>query len=124
MDILPICRNECFLVIVQQPGLNVITELVIGYLYPGRPLANVAFKTYGYISMVQAINFLGDFKLGHYMKVPPRSMFVAQVSIILNFPFSVKVFCILFWMKVQNNFLDKPIRSLKNSLSPYHFVVV
>lgn len=102
MDILPICRNECFLVIVQQPGLNVITELVIGYLYPGRPLANVAFKTYGYISMVQAINFLGDFKLGHYMKVPPRSMFVAQVSSILNFPFSpfafsVKVFCILFF---------------------------
>ncbi|KAF5949598.1 hypothetical protein HYC85_011591 [Camellia sinensis] len=30
----------------QQPGLNVITELVIGYLYPGKPLANVAFKTY------------------------------------------------------------------------------
>ncbi|KAI8557437.1 hypothetical protein RHMOL_Rhmol04G0011000 [Rhododendron molle] len=62
-----------------QPGLNVITELVIGYLYPGKPLANVAFKTYGYISMVQAINFVADFKLGHYMKIPPRSMFVAQL---------------------------------------------
>ncbi|MCI05631.1 oligopeptide transporter OPT family protein, partial [Trifolium medium] len=35
----------------QQAGLNVITELIIGYLYPGKPLANVAFKTYGYISM-------------------------------------------------------------------------
>ncbi|KAI4374820.1 hypothetical protein MLD38_012769 [Melastoma candidum] len=63
----------------QQPGLNVITELVIGYLYPGRPLANVAFKTYGYISMTQALWFLGDFKLGHYMKIPPRSMFVVQL---------------------------------------------
>ncbi|KAF8409761.1 hypothetical protein HHK36_005840 [Tetracentron sinense] len=63
----------------QQPGLNVLTELVIGYLYPGKPLANVAFKTYGYISMTQAINFLGDFKLGHYMKIPPKSMFVAQL---------------------------------------------
>ncbi|KAE8680283.1 Oligopeptide transporter 1 [Hibiscus syriacus] len=30
-------------------GLNVITELVIGYLYPGKPLANVSFRTYGYI---------------------------------------------------------------------------
>ncbi|KAJ4767523.1 oligopeptide transporter [Rhynchospora pubera] len=63
----------------QGPGLNVITELIIGYLYPGRPLANVAFKTYGYVSMSQAIMFLGDFKLGHYMKIPPRSMFLVQL---------------------------------------------
>ncbi|XP_068636592.1 oligopeptide transporter 1-like isoform X1 [Aristolochia californica] len=63
----------------QQPGLNVITELVIGYIYPGKPLANVAFKTYGYISMSQAVMFLADFKLGHYMKIPPKSMFVVQL---------------------------------------------
>ncbi|GMP75902.1 hypothetical protein CsSME_00032826 [Camellia sinensis var. sinensis] len=63
----------------QQPGLNVITELIICYMYPGKPLANVAFKTYGYISMSQAIMFLSDFKLGHYMKIPPKSMFVVQL---------------------------------------------
>ncbi|KAJ4725316.1 putative Oligopeptide transporter [Melia azedarach] len=63
----------------QQPGLNVITELIIGYLYPGKPLANVAFKTYGYISMSQALSFLADFKLGHYMKIPPKSMFIVQL---------------------------------------------
>ncbi|PIA31234.1 hypothetical protein AQUCO_05100031v1 [Aquilegia coerulea] len=63
----------------QTPGLNVITELIIGYLYPGKPFANVAFKTYGYISMTQAITFLSDFKLGHYMKIPPRSMFIVQL---------------------------------------------
>ncbi|PIM98023.1 Sexual differentiation process protein ISP4 [Handroanthus impetiginosus] len=63
----------------QQIGLNIITEMVIGYIYPGRPLANVAFKTYGYISMAQALGFLGDFKLGHYMKIPPKSMFIAQL---------------------------------------------
>ncbi|KAJ0045620.1 hypothetical protein Pint_03793 [Pistacia integerrima] len=62
-----------------QPGLNVITELIIGYMYPGKPLANVAFKTYGYISMTQALSFLSDFKLGHYMKIPPRSMFIVQL---------------------------------------------
>jgi OPT family oligopeptide transporter len=64
---------------VQQVGLNVITELIIGYLYPGKPLANVAFKTYGYISMSQALSFLQDFKLGHYMKIPPKSMFLVQL---------------------------------------------
>uniref|UniRef100_A0A7N2LQW0 Oligopeptide transporter 1-like n=1 Tax=Quercus lobata TaxID=97700 RepID=A0A7N2LQW0_QUELO len=63
----------------QEPGLNVITEMIIGYMYPGRPLANVAFKTYGYISMTQAIMFLSDFKLGHYMKIPPKSMFIVQL---------------------------------------------
>ncbi|CAJ2633712.1 unnamed protein product [Trifolium pratense] len=63
----------------QQAGLNVITELIIGYLYPGKPLANVTFKTYGYISMSQALGFLQDFKLGHYMKIPPKSMFIVQL---------------------------------------------
>ncbi|XP_024157372.1 oligopeptide transporter 1 [Rosa chinensis] len=63
-----------------ETGLNVITELVIGYIYPGKPLANVTFKTYGTISMSQAHTFLADFKLGHYMKIPPKSMFVVQLA--------------------------------------------
>ncbi|KAG5031565.1 hypothetical protein JHK85_015547 [Glycine max] len=36
----------------QQPGLNIITEYIIGYMYPERPVANMCFKVYGYISMV------------------------------------------------------------------------
>uniref|UniRef100_A0A2N9I7F4 Oligopeptide transporter 7 n=1 Tax=Fagus sylvatica TaxID=28930 RepID=A0A2N9I7F4_FAGSY len=63
----------------QTPSLNVITEYIIGYLYPGYPVANICFKVYGYISMKQGITFLQDFKLGHYMKIPPRAMFMAQV---------------------------------------------
>ncbi|CAL9779243.1 unnamed protein product [Musa acuminata subsp. burmannicoides] len=63
----------------QTPGLNIITEYIMGYLYPGRPVANMCFKVYGYISMTQALTFLQDFKLGHYMKIPPRTMFMAQV---------------------------------------------
>ncbi|KND03315.1 OPT family small oligopeptide transporter [Spizellomyces punctatus DAOM BR117] len=62
------------------PGTNVITELVIGYLLPGKPIANILFKTYGYIGQYQAITFLQDLKLGHYMKVPPRAMFIAQTA--------------------------------------------
>lgn len=30
--------------------------------------------------MAQALQFAQDFKLGHYMKIPPRTMFFAQVS--------------------------------------------
>jgi len=64
----------------QQVGLNVITELIIGYALPGRPVAMMMFKTWGYITMAQALQFTSDFKLGHYMKIPPRIMFIAQVS--------------------------------------------
>lgn len=63
----------------QTPGLNIITEYVIGLIIPGQPVANICFKTYGYISMTQALTFLQDFKLGHYMKIPPKAMFMAQV---------------------------------------------
>ncbi|KLO10273.1 OPT oligopeptide transporter [Schizopora paradoxa] len=63
----------------QQIGLNVITELIIGYMLPGRPVAMMMFKTWGYITMAQALTFASDFKLGHYMKIPPRPMFFGQV---------------------------------------------
>lgn len=41
-----------------QIGLNVITEFSIGYMLPGKPLAMMMFKSYGYIVMVQAQYFL------------------------------------------------------------------
>lgn len=62
----------------QQVGLNVITELIVGYFLPGKPVAMMIFKTFGYITMAQALAFVSDLKLGHYMKVPPRLMFLAQ----------------------------------------------
>ncbi|KAL0958799.1 hypothetical protein HGRIS_014119 [Hohenbuehelia grisea] len=63
----------------RQIGLNVITELIIGFLVPGRPTAMMMFKTYGYITVTQALQFTHDFKLGHYMKIPPRPMFWCQI---------------------------------------------
>jgi len=63
----------------QTPGLNVLSEYVIGLILPGKPIANVCFKVYGYMSMSQAVSFLADFKLGHYMKIPPKSTFLVQL---------------------------------------------
>lgn len=79
-------------------GLNVLTEFIYGYIQPGRPLAlmmyvssqdlhlvvvqyltRCSFKTFGYITMSQALSFVSDLKFGHYMKIPPRTMFWAQV---------------------------------------------
>ncbi|KAG6330905.1 hypothetical protein ID866_8186 [Astraeus odoratus] len=62
-----------------QVSICVISELIIGYALPGRPIAMMMFKTWGYNTMLQALNFTNDFKLGHYMKIPPREMFWCQV---------------------------------------------
>ncbi|AET41033.1 oligopeptide transporter OPT1 Ecym_7185 [Eremothecium cymbalariae DBVPG len=59
-------------------GLNVITEFLIGYVLPGRPIAMMFFKTFGYITNNQAITFAQDMKIGHYLKLAPRLMFTAQ----------------------------------------------
>ncbi|KAI5305772.1 Mitochondrial dicarboxylate transporter [Ascosphaera pollenicola] len=62
-----------------QLGLNVLTEFMVGYMLPGRPLAMMMFKTFGYITMAQALAFIQDMKLGLYLKVPPRTMFWSQL---------------------------------------------
>jgi OPT family small oligopeptide transporter len=61
-----------------QVGLNVITELIIGFAVPNKPVSMMIFKTYGYITMAQGMSFISDMKLGHYLKVPPRIMFWGQ----------------------------------------------
>lgn len=59
--------------------LNVISELVGGFVVPGKAIPMNMFKAYGCMCLMSAIHFLGDLKLGHYLKVPPRSMFRAQL---------------------------------------------
>ena len=63
---------------VQVP-LNVLSELIIGYALPGRPIAMMLFKTWSYWTMVRALAFTSGFKLGHYMKVPHHPMFWCQI---------------------------------------------
>jgi hypothetical protein len=63
----------------QQLGLNVITEFVAGYIWPGRPVANLLVKIYGYMTMNRGLGFVGDLKMGMYMRIPPRAMFRFQV---------------------------------------------
>ncbi|KAG0029822.1 hypothetical protein BGZ82_007715 [Podila clonocystis] len=61
------------------PGLSVISELICGYMLPGRPIANLVFKCYGEMAMYQCNLLLQDLKLGHYMKIPPRNLVAAQL---------------------------------------------
>uniref|UniRef100_A0A0W0FUN2 Putative small oligopeptide transporter n=1 Tax=Moniliophthora roreri TaxID=221103 RepID=A0A0W0FUN2_MONRR len=76
-------------------GINVLTELLVGYMIPGRALPmmmyvfklidnEVSFLTvYDQVQdlgvYILASSFTEDLKLGHYMKIPPRPMFWGQV---------------------------------------------
>lgn len=92
----------------QAPSLNIITEFIIGYIRPGYPVGVMLFKVYGNVSMKQAVFFLQDFKLGHYMKIPPRAMFMAQV---LGTLVSALVHLVTMWwlMNTVPNFCDKEL---------------
>ncbi|KAF9817514.1 hypothetical protein IEO21_03365 [Rhodonia placenta] len=62
----------------QMIPLNVLFEVLVGYMLPGKPVAMMLFKTFGFITVSQALSLASDLKIGHYMKVPPRTMFMAQ----------------------------------------------
>ncbi|KAK9852307.1 hypothetical protein MYU51_008763 [Penicillium brevicompactum] len=63
----------------QHSSLYLICQLLCGIAFPGRPVANMIFVTYSYISSAQGIKFSSDLKLGHYMKIPPRILFGVQM---------------------------------------------
>ena len=61
-------------------SLYLICQLICGGVFPGRPVANMVFTTYCYITSAQGIKFSSDMKLGHYMKIPPRLLFQVQIT--------------------------------------------
>ncbi|KAI1425520.1 OPT-domain-containing protein [Xylaria sp. FL1777] len=80
----------------QHSSIYLICQLICGVVFPGRPVANMVFVTYGYISSAQGIKFAADLKLGHYMKIPPRILFLVQmVATIIS---SVTQIAVLNWM--------------------------
>ncbi|KAJ7506577.1 OPT oligopeptide transporter protein-domain-containing protein [Mycena galericulata] len=60
-------------------ALQVVEEMIAGYALPSRPVANIVFKAIAFNGTSQSIAFAGDLKLGHYMKIPPRIMFIIQM---------------------------------------------
>lgn len=62
-----------------QSSLFLVCQLICGTIFPGRPVANMVFVMYGYITSTQGLKFAADLKLGHYMKIPPRVLFIVQM---------------------------------------------
>lgn len=59
--------------------MNVLAELIGGYALPGKPIAVILFKSYGFVSTAQAIGYAADLKIGHYAHIGPRHLFFAQM---------------------------------------------
>ncbi|KAI1112781.1 OPT oligopeptide transporter protein-domain-containing protein [Nemania sp. NC0429] len=80
----------------QHSSIYLICQLICGAVFPGRPVANMVFVTYGYISSAQGIKFAADLKLGHYMKIPPRILF--SVQMVATTISSITQIIVLNWM--------------------------
>ncbi|KAI8321886.1 OPT family small oligopeptide transporter [Martensiomyces pterosporus] len=63
----------------QTPSISMIAEWVMGAILPGRPVANLMFKNFSTVICQQALGLTQDLKLGHYMKIPPRELFIFQI---------------------------------------------
>ncbi|GME27430.1 OPT oligopeptide transporter [Neofusicoccum parvum] len=59
--------------------LNVIAEFIGGSWVAGNALAMNYFKSFGYVTCAHALRFCNDLKMAHYVKVPPRHTFWAQI---------------------------------------------
>ncbi|MCL7025100.1 hypothetical protein MKW94_015261, partial [Papaver nudicaule] len=57
---------------------NIMSQLIIGSLYPNNPLANLEFLSYSVSTLLTSIGFISEFKFAHYMKIPPKSLFLIQ----------------------------------------------
>ncbi|KAH9071576.1 oligopeptide transporter [Lactarius deliciosus] len=60
-------------------GTNQLFKMIAGAINPGRPVANLYFSMWSHDVVSTTVGFSGDLKIGQYLKIPPRSLFVAQV---------------------------------------------
>lgn len=59
--------------------LNVLAEFIGGSWSAGNALQMNYFKSYGYVTCAHALAFSNDLKLAHYLKIPPKHTFWAQI---------------------------------------------
>jgi OPT family oligopeptide transporter len=105
----------------QHSSLYLICQLVCGVVFPGRPVANMVFVTYCYISSAQGIKFSSDLKLGHYMKIPPKLLFTVQI--VATLVSSVTQVGVLNWMfvNVQGICTPEAVNGFNCPIARVHF---
>lgn len=67
-------------ILLQMLPVSIVFRVIGGLLYPGDTLPYLIFTNFAYQLVIGTVGFLSCFKLGHYMKIPPKSMFLVVVS--------------------------------------------
>ncbi|KAK6381102.1 hypothetical protein LTR65_001043 [Meristemomyces frigidus] len=62
-----------------QFNVQPICQMLAGYMFPGRPLANFYFTCYTYNALQQGELLAKDLKLAQYTHLPPRCTFLVQI---------------------------------------------
>jgi len=58
---------------------NQLMKMVAGALHPGKPVSNLYFSMWSHDVIATSISLAGDLKMGQYLKIPPRALFIAQI---------------------------------------------
>ncbi|PKY26005.1 OPT superfamily oligopeptide transporter [Rhizophagus irregularis] len=98
------------IIMVLPIGLNVLAEIICGYVLLDRPIANVYFKCYGFVII-------------HYMKIPPCSMFISQLygTVVGDF---MNYWVLRLIISSKRQFLDGTMEDPTGQVSGYHTQVI
>lgn len=58
---------------------NNLSKMIAGLLLPERPVGNMYFAAWSHNVIVNTVNLSNDLKMGEYLKIPPRAMFITQI---------------------------------------------
>ncbi|KAJ5899981.1 OPT oligopeptide transporter [Penicillium taxi] len=58
---------------------NNLSKMLAGLMIPGRPVGNMYFACWSHNVVMNALNLCNDLKMGEYLKIPPRVMFLTQI---------------------------------------------
>ncbi|KAM0513711.1 hypothetical protein ACHAPE_007537 [Trichoderma viride] len=58
---------------------NNLSKMLAGLMLPGRPVGNMYFAAWSHNVITNCVNLCNDLKMGEYLKIPPRVMFVTQI---------------------------------------------
>ncbi|KAJ5580680.1 hypothetical protein N7450_006981 [Penicillium hetheringtonii] len=63
---------------------NNISKMLAGLMLPGRPIGNMYFAAWSHNVISNAVNLSNDLKMGEYLKIPPRIMFLTQIDLLVD----------------------------------------
>ncbi|KAJ3949836.1 uncharacterized protein N0V96_000968 [Colletotrichum fioriniae] len=60
-------------------GIFIAPLMLAGLILPERPIGNMYFAAWSHNVISNAVNLSNDLKMGEYLKIPPRVMFLTQI---------------------------------------------